>query len=59
MALKVTDLDITGEDLMNLGIEKGPELGRILNELLDMVVEDPLLNSKEKLLEEAKRIANI
>lgn len=59
MALKVTDLDITGEDLMALGVEKGPELGRILNELLDMVVEDPLLNTKEKLLEKAKELGNI
>ena len=59
MALKVTDLDLTGEDLMELGIEKGPELGRILNELLDMVVEDPLLNTKEKLLEKGKELGNI
>ena len=59
MALKVTDLDITGEDLMELGIEKGPELGRILNELLDMVVEDPLLNTKERLLEKAKELGKV
>ena len=59
MALKVTDLDVSGEDLMKLGIEKGPKLGIILNELLDMVVEDPLLNSKEKLLEKAKELAKM
>ena len=59
MALKVTDLDVTGEDLMKLGIKKGPELGRILKELLDMVVEDPMLNTKEKLLEKAKELGNI
>ena len=59
MALKVTDLDVSGEDLMKLGVEKGPKLGIILNELLDMVVEDPLLNSKEKLLEKAKELAKM
>ncbi len=59
MALKVTDLDVSGEDLMKLGIEKGPKLGIILNELLDMVVEDPLLNSKEKLLEKAKELTKM
>lgn len=56
MALKVTDLKVTGEDLMNIGIEKGPEMGIILNELLDMVVEDPTLNRKDFLLEKAKEL---
>ena len=54
MALKITDLKINGEDLASLGIEKGPELGKILRELLDMVVEDPILNTKEKLIEIVK-----
>lgn len=54
MALKVTDLDITGEDLVNLGVERGPQLGVILRELLELVLDDPLLNTKEKLLEKAK-----
>jgi poly(A) polymerase/tRNA nucleotidyltransferase (CCA-adding enzyme) len=57
MALKVTDLDITGEDLMKIGVKKGPKMGIILNELLDMVVEDPLLNTKEKLIKKAKDLA--
>jgi poly(A) polymerase/tRNA nucleotidyltransferase (CCA-adding enzyme) len=46
MALKVTDLKINGEDLVNMGIERGPQLGTILKELLDMVLEDPMLNTK-------------
>lgn len=55
MALKVTDLDITGQDLMQeLGIEPGPQLGEILNHLLDQVIEEPLLNEKSQLLELAK-----
>jgi len=56
MALKVTDLKVTGEDLMNIGIGKGPEMGIILNELLDMVVEDPTLNRKDILLEKAREL---
>jgi tRNA nucleotidyltransferase (CCA-adding enzyme) len=59
MVLKVTDLDITGQDLMDIGIKKGPKMGIILNELLDMVIEDPLLNTKEKLIKKAKELANI
>ncbi|MBD3329570.1 HD domain-containing protein [Candidatus Dojkabacteria bacterium] len=54
MALKVTDLDISGNDLMELGVEKGPEIGRILNELFERVLDDPLLNTKEKLIAIAK-----
>lgn len=50
MALKVTDLDISGEDIVNLGIPKGPEVGKILNHLLDHVLEDPLLNTKDNLI---------
>ncbi len=59
MAFKVTDLKINGEDLVSIGIERGPQLGKILKELLDMVLEDPMLNTKEKLLENAKKLANI
>ncbi|MGI6423448.1 MAG: CCA tRNA nucleotidyltransferase [Candidatus Dojkabacteria bacterium] len=56
MALKITDLDINGEDLKRIGIKPGKRMGEILNILLDMVIEDPLLNTKEKLLELAKGI---
>lgn len=54
MALKITDLKVNGEDLVQLGISKGPELGKILKELLELVLDDPMMNTKEKLLEKAK-----
>ncbi len=54
-AYKVTMLDINGCDLMNAGIEKGKEIGTVLNMLLDKVIEDPALNDKEILLEMIKR----
>jgi tRNA nucleotidyltransferase (CCA-adding enzyme) len=55
MALKVTDLDITGQDLIQtLNIEAGPVLGEILKHLLDKVIEEPLLNEKSQLLALAK-----
>lgn len=41
------DLAVTGTDLINLGIAPGKELGTLLNELLDMVIEDPAWNQKE------------
>ncbi len=44
------DLAVTGDDLIGAGIEPGPELGRILNAMLEDVVDDPSLNQKEILL---------
>jgi len=55
MALKISDLNITGQDLMqNLQISAGPQLGLILNHLLELVVEEPLLNTTELLLGKAR-----
>lgn len=53
-ALKVTDLAIDGNDLMAMGIEPGPEIGRVLDRLLERVLEDPTLNRRERLLEIAR-----
>ena len=47
MTLK--DLAVTGTDLINLGIAPGKELGTLLNELLDMVIEDTGMESKRKI----------
>jgi tRNA nucleotidyltransferase (CCA-adding enzyme) len=55
MALKVTDLDVKGEDLIEaFNLYAGPEVGSILNHLLEKVIEDPLLNKKETLIKLAK-----
>lgn len=51
IALK--DLAIDGRDLMKLGLTQGKEIGRILNKLLDMVINEELDNKREDLLKEA------
>ena len=48
------DLAVTGTELINLGIAPGKELGTLLNELLDMVIEDPAWNQKGKLCDYVK-----
>lgn len=53
-ALTIKDLAIGGRDMMSIGL-KGPQIGRTLAYLLDNVIEDPQLNSKEKLLALAMR----
>lgn len=50
------DLAIRGTDVMGMGIPEGPEIGRILKELVDYVVDDPELNTQEALLDLAKKI---
>ena len=56
-ALSLKSLAVNGCDLMQAGIPSGKELGRILNELLNCVIEDPAMNEKAKLLEVAKRLS--
>jgi putative nucleotidyltransferase with HDIG domain len=50
-ALSLKDLAVSGGDLMSLGIPAGKTIGVILKELLEAVLEDPSLNTREKLLE--------
>ncbi|MFA5524226.1 MAG: CCA tRNA nucleotidyltransferase [Tissierellales bacterium] len=52
--MTVRDLEINGHDVMNLGVEKGKEIGDLLNDMLDIVLENPELNKKEHLIELAK-----
>ena len=50
-ALKVTDLAIGGEDVMReLRIRPGRQVGEVLARLLERVLDDPDLNTREKLL---------
>ncbi|MDR1307831.1 MAG: HD domain-containing protein [Treponema sp.] len=49
-ALSLKDLAVNGRDLMDIGVPPGKYVGIILNELLDTVIADPELNSREKLL---------
>ncbi|GAB1482772.1 HD domain-containing protein [Treponema sp.] len=56
-ALSLRDLAVKGNDLASLGIARGPRMGVILNELLEAVLDDPELNTREKLLEIAKNMS--
>jgi tRNA nucleotidyltransferase (CCA-adding enzyme) len=50
-ALRVADLAIGGEDVMReLGIGPGRHVGEILAQLLDRVLDDPELNTRNELL---------
>lgn len=57
--VSLKDLAVSGRDLMDIGIPSGKHLGEILNELLEMVLDDPECNTKEKLIERAKELAEV
>lgn len=50
------DLAINGNDLLALGIENGPKIGRILNQLLEGVMDEIYENTKDDLIKKAKEM---
>ena len=53
---RLRDLAIGGDDLIGIGYEPGPAIGRTLRTLLDDVVKAPELNTRDKLLERAREL---
>jgi len=55
-ALSVNDLAIDGKDVMReLGIGPGQAVGTTLKELLELVIDNPELNTREELIRRLKR----
>ena len=53
--LSVAQLAVGGNDLRDLGIEPGPAYRRILEALLQRVIEQPELNERDRLLDLVRR----
>ena len=49
--LRIQDLAVSGDDLIEMGVPKGPEVGRVLRELLGVVLEEPGLNERSVLVQ--------
>ena len=57
VALDRSGLAIDGHDLIaELGIEPGPPIGRVLDELVEKVVSEPRLNERDRLLALAREL---
>ncbi|HET7632862.1 MAG TPA: CCA tRNA nucleotidyltransferase [Gemmatimonadaceae bacterium] len=52
------DLAIDGDDLRRAGVPPGPRVGRVLQELLDWVLEDPARNTPAELMKRARALAS-
>lgn len=48
--VELKNLAVTGSDLIKNGIKPGPEIGRILNEMLLEIIDEPEKNNREYLL---------
>ncbi|HTZ07293.1 MAG TPA: HD domain-containing protein [Gaiellaceae bacterium] len=53
---RIADLAIGGDDLIELGFTPGPRIGNVLRDLLDSVVDNPELNTRDELLRRARRL---
>jgi len=57
VALARGDLAVDGDDLMRaLALAPGPAVGRLLDELLERVIADPMLNERTRLLAVAREV---
>ena len=52
---KITDLDIDGHIVMKMGFE-GPQIGKVLNTLFDLVCEGTIDNKRDQLIIEARKL---
>ncbi|MDE5748044.1 MAG: polynucleotide adenylyltransferase, partial [Acetatifactor sp.] len=49
--ISIKNLAVSGKDLIAAGMKPGPEMGEMLQRMLEHVLETPEDNSKEKLFE--------
>ena len=57
LCLKISDLDINGEDIKAAGF-RGKEIGNVLNTILELVIEEQITNQKKILLDAVRKFKN-
>lgn len=55
-AFAVKDLEITGDDIIALGIAKGPEVGKVLEELFEQYLDEKIANKRDLLIKSVKEM---
>ena len=55
-AFSLKDLAVSGKDLLTIGIQPGKSMGLILNLLLETVLDDPGVNTRQNLLRIARNL---
>ena len=54
--LQKKDMSVNGSDLIKMGMKQGKDMGLVIDQLFDAVIEEPQLNEREKLLELAHKL---
>jgi tRNA nucleotidyltransferase (CCA-adding enzyme) len=54
----IKDLAIDGKDIIALGVKEGPVVGEILKQVFERYLDERCLNSKDSLIEEARKIVS-
>jgi tRNA nucleotidyltransferase (CCA-adding enzyme) len=57
--VSLKELEITGSDLIKIGVPRGKRIGEILNQLLEVVIENPENNKHEILMEKARDLKDL
>lgn len=52
----VEQLDISGRDLISMGVKDGPTIGAVLERLLNKVIEEKMENEREALMEAVNKV---
>lgn len=55
----IKDLAVNGNDILSLNTPEGPVVGKVLNHLLNKVIDNEIANEYDALMEEAKRYLDI
>lgn len=50
------DMHLNGRDLIQMGMKPGKQMGEVLDQIFEMVLDDPSLNDRQKLMELAHKI---
>jgi len=53
---RISDLKINGHDVIEAGVNPGPNVGKILNLLFEYVMEGELENSRPQLMKKLKEV---
>lgn len=53
----INAISVNGNDLLGMGMKPGPEVGKVLTQLQNHVVDDPSMNDRETLLNLAQQYA--
>ena len=54
LCFSLKHLAVNGRDIIDAGIAEGAQIGKVLEHLLECVIEDKIANDKQSLLTEAK-----